>query len=377
MKIVFIVMRLGKDGLATNIRDLAQGMVKRGHELHIITSGFKIKEASDNSFFDELKSSFQSLGIVIHYFKEPKGNPVKKGIASLSGLFRISLLLRKIDPDVIHCHSPNLTFIPYLLGRKYVSTVHADTIRPNMRYKHPTLLIAVSEGSKEFTKRVMGSPESSIRMVYHGISERFAVQEDKANLERLKTEFKIPQDKFLIGVVGRITPQKGTDILVEALGKFLPAKILDQVHVIIVGDYQSESQKVWLDAMLREHQLSDKFSVLGFRDPKPFYQLFDVFVLPSRSDTFGLVAVESMMSGCCTIRSNANGAYDQIDPGVDGLIFEMDNAQELALHLENVFLDGAFRSKLAQNGKQKALANFTVAKMVDNTLEIYKELERM
>ena len=352
-------------------------MVERGHELHIITSGFKIKEASDNSFFDELKRTFQSLAIPIHYFKEPIGNPIKKGIASFSSLFRISSLLKKINPDVIHCHSPNLTFIPYLLGRKYVSTVHADTIKPNMRYKHPTLLIAVSEGSKEFTKRVMGSPESSIRMVYHGISERFAILENKENLESLKTEFKIPEDKFIIGVVGRITPQKGTDVLVEALGKFLPENILGQVHVVIVGDYQSKSQKEWLDKMLLEYHLTNKISVLGFRDPKPFYQLFDVFVLPSRSDTFGLVAVESMMSGCCTIRSNSNGAYDQINPGVDGLIFEMDNSQELAQHLENVFLDSSLRSKLGQNGKQKALINFTLTKMVDNTLEVYKELERM
>ncbi len=376
MKIVFIVMRLGKDGLATNIRDLAQGMVEQGHELHIITSGFKIKEASDNSFFDELKNKFNTLGIPIHYFKEPKGNPLKKGLLSISSLVRISSLLQKINPDVIHCHSPNLTFIPKLIGRKYVSTVHADTIRPNMRYKHPTLLIAVSEGSKEFTKKVMGSPESSIRMVYHGISERFAMEEPKETLESLKAEFNIPKNKFIIGVVGRITPQKGTDILVEAIGKFLPENIKEQIHVVIVGDYQSEDQKVWLDTMLKEQRL-DNLSVLGFRDPKPFYQLFDVFVLPSRSDTFGLVAVEAMMSGCCTIRSDSNGAYDQIEPGVDGLIFKMDNAQELAQHLESVFLDSTLRSKLAKNGKQKALANFTVGKMVENTLQVYEELKSM
>lgn len=376
MKIVFIVMRLGKDGLATNIRDLAQGMVERGHELHIITSGFKIKEASDNSFFDELKSRFGTLGISIHYFKEPKGNPLKKSLLSISSLIRISSLIQQIDPDTIHCHSPNLTFIPKLIGRKYVSTVHADTMRPNIRYKHPTLLIAVSEGSKEFTKKVMGSPESSIRMVYHGISERFAKKEPKEALEHLKTEFNIPKNKFIIGVVGRITPQKGTDVLVQAIGKFLPETMKEQIHVVIVGDYQSEEQKVWLDTLLKEHQL-DNFNVLGFRDPKPFYQLFDVFVLPSRSDTFGLVAVESMMSGCCTIRSDSNGAYDQITPGVDGLIFEMDNAQQLAQHLEKVFLDPELRSRLAENGQQKALNNFTVTKMVDNTLEVYKELQHM
>ena len=377
MKIVFIVMRLGKDGLATNIRDLAQGIVERGHELHLITSGFKIKEASDNTFFEELKNTFHSLGIPIHYFKEPKGNPIKLGLLSVSSLVRISSLLRRIDPDVIHCHSPNLTFIPRLLGRKYVSTVHADTIRPNMRYKHPNLLIAVSEGSKEFTKTVMGSPESSIRMVYHGISERFANGEPKEVLENLKAEFKIPTDKLIIGVVGRITPQKGTDVLVKALGAFLAKNILEQVHVVIVGDYQTESQKDWLDSMLLENHLTEKISVLGFRDPKPFYQLFDVFVLPSRSDTFGLVAVEAMMSGCCTIRSNGNGAHDQIEHQVDGMIFPMEDAKTLAHQLEVVLTNPEKRTQLAAKGKEKALRLFTLDKMTQNTLKVYEELRSL
>ena len=374
MRIVFIVMRFGKDGLATNIRELVQGMVERGHELHIITSGFKIKETTDTSFFDELKAQFKLLGVTVHYFNEPNGNPLTKGFMSVSSLFKIARFIKRIDADVIHCHSPNLTFIPWLMGKKFTSTVHADTIRPNARYKHPTLLIAVSEGSKEFTKKVMGSPEESIRMVYHGISERFAVKESKEALAKLKARHGIPSDKLIVGVVGRITPQKGTDVLIEAIGKHLSKELVEKLHIVIVGDYQSKAQEKWLADLLNENQLTEKISVLGFRDPKPYYQAYDVFVLPSRSDTFGLVAVEAMMSGCCTIRSDSNGAYDQIDHGENGLIFPMEGAVELAACLEQVLRDSSLRQKLAENGKQKALANFTTTKMVDNTLSVYKEL---
>lgn len=374
MRIVFIVMRFGKDGLATNIRELVQGMVARGHELHIITSGYKIKETTDTTFFDDLKTQFDTLGVTVHYFKEPNGNLLKKGIISLTSLFKISNLLIKLNADVIHCHSPNLTFLPWLMGKKFISTVHADTIVPNARYKHPTLLIAVSEGSKEFTQRVMNSPEHSIRMVYHGISERFSQEELNEDLENLKKINNIPADKLIIGVVGRITPQKGTDVLIEAIGKHLTTSLIDQLHIVIVGDYQSKGQEKWLADLLRENNLTEKISVLGFRDPKPYYQLFDVFVLPSRSDTFGLVAVEAMMSGCCTIRSNSNGAYDQIDHGENGLIFPMDDAPKLAEHLKQVLTDISYREQLAKNGKQKALANFTTNKMIDNTLKVYQEL---
>ena len=85
MKIVFVVMRFGKDGLATNILELTRGLINKGHELHIITSGFKSISTSDTTFFEELKSEFNTLGVHLHYFTEPSGNALKKIVTSICG----------------------------------------------------------------------------------------------------------------------------------------------------------------------------------------------------------------------------------------------------------------------------------------------------
>ncbi|MFD0799556.1 glycosyltransferase family 4 protein [Maribacter chungangensis] len=377
MKIVFVVMRFGQDGLSTNILELSRGLVDKGHELHIITSGFRTGATTDTTFFKELKTTFTTLGIRLHYFMEPSGNPIKKIGLSIQSLLKIGSVLRKLNPDVIHCHSPNLTFIPWLMGRKYVSTVHADTIRPNSRYKHPTLLIAVSEGSKEFTERVMGSPPESIRMVYHGISDRFATLIPDNEIQELKKINAIPTDKIILGFVGRISELKGTDILVAAIGKYLSKETREKIHIVLVGDYLNKDKEHWLAAMLAEQEIEHQITVLPFQDPKPFYQLFDVFVLPSRSDTFGLVAVEAMMSGCCTIRADSNGAYDQIDHGINGMIFQMENAAQLGDQLEQILNDEPLRQQMAKKGKKKALENFTNQQMIDNTIAVYEELVRM
>ena len=374
MKILFIVIRFGKDGLATNIAELADGLVSKGHELHIITGGFKEHTNQDNSFFDSLKQRFSNLGVKMYYFKEPKGNVISRSYLSLKSLLQIIFWINKMNPDVIHCHSPNLTFVPWLLGKKFTSTVHADTIRPNPRYKHPTLLIAVSEGSKNFTETIMHTPPDSIRMVYHGISERFAKPEPKEHLVSLKREHQIPEDKIIIGLVGRITQQKGTDVLVKAIGKHISKDLMDKIFVVIVGDYQTPKHQPWLDGLLEENELTGKLKVLGFQDPKPFYQVFDVFVLPSRSDTFGLVAVEAMMGGCCTIRSNGNGASDQIEHGINGMIFPMEDSETLGKQLTEVLTNDELRNTMAAKGREKALANFTLEKMTTNTLKVYKEL---
>ena len=377
MKIVFVVMRFGKDGLATNILELTRGLVKKGHDLHIITSGFRSVATTDTTFYQELKTEFNTLGVPLHYFKEPSGNPLKKVVTAITSLLKISILIKKLNADVLHCHSPNLTFVPWLLGEKFVSTVHADTIRPNARYKHPTLLIAVSQGSQQFTESIMSTPPESIRMVYHGISERFSKQIPINELEKLKTKNAIPSHKLIVGFVGRISEMKGTDVLVEAIGKHLSEAIKEKIHIVLVGDYLNKSKEKWLADMLQEYQLQHMITIVPFQDPKPFYQLFDVFVLPSRSDTFGLVAVEAMMSGCCTLRADSNGAYDQIDDGINGMIFPMEDAQKLGQKLEQVLSDENLRSNLAIKGKEKAVANFTNRQMIDNTLNVYEELIRI
>jgi|GEM_PF-600522 len=377
MRILFIVMRFGKDGLATNILELTRGLSLIGHEMHIITGGYAKEHAADASFFNELKSEFKDLGVQMHYVARPLGGILKKGLQTSKMLVQVATAIKKIDADVIHCHSPNLTFIPWYMKKKYISTVHADTIKPNFRYEHPDLLIAVSQGSQEFTERVMHSPKESIRMVYHGVSERFAVPESSETLQQLKVANAIPLDKVIIGVVGRITPQKGTDILLNAIGKFLSKELVDQLHIVIVGDYQNKDQEAWLTGLLEENGLEKSITVLPFRDPKPYYQIFDVFVLPSRSDTFGLVAVEAMMSGCCTIRSDSNGAYDQILHEKDGMIFPMEDAQELANQLTKVLKDDSLRSQLGIEGKKKALENFTQKVMIDKTLAVYEELRAL
>lgn len=377
MKILFIVIRFGKDGLATNIAELADGLVTKGHKLHIITGGFKEQKNQDNAFFTSLKNRFSNLGVKMHYFKEPQGNFITKGYWSIKSLVQIIFWIKKINADVIHCHSPNLTFVPWILGKKFTSTVHADTIRPNPRYKHPNLLIAVSEGSKNFTETVMHTPSESIRMVYHGISERFAEPEPEEYLESLKRKHQIPEDKIIIGLVGRITQQKGTDVLVKAIGKHMPKDLVNNIFVVIVGDYQTPKHKPWLDGLLEENNLTGKLKVLGFQDPKPFYQLFDVFVLPSRSDTFGLVAVEAMMGGCCTIRSNGNGAIDQIEHGVNGMIFPMEDSASLGKQLTEVLKNNNLRKSMALKGREKALAHFTLENMTSNTLKVYEELKSL
>jgi glycosyltransferase involved in cell wall biosynthesis len=378
MKILFTVMRFRKDGFATNVLELTEGLVHKGHEIHIITSGFHHDEnTKKDTYFKKLQQDFENLGINIYYFNEPEGNIIKKGVIGLISTLKILYYITIINADVIHAQSPNTTIFPWLLGKKYISTVHTDIIRPNIGYKHPDILIAVSSGSKEFTKGVMGSPPNSIRIVHHGISQRFARKVNPEEITALTQANHIPSDKLIIGFVGRLIEAKGLDVIIDAAANHLRADIMEKIHFVFLGHYDDKEGQVWLENLIKTNHLESKITILPFQDPRPFYKIFDVFALPSRTDTFGLVAVEAMMSGCCTIRANSYGAVDQINNGVDGYIFDIDDSKELARLLQQVIEDAPLRAKIADAGRERALKDFTKDTMVENTIKVYEELMSM
>lgn len=378
MKILFIVMRFRKDGFATNVLELTEGLVHKGHEIHIITGGFRQdKNSKAGTYFKKLQQDFENLGINIYYFEEPSGNLIKKGLMGILGTLKILYYITKVNADIIHAQSPNTTVFPWLLRKKYISTVHNEIIRPNIGYKHPNILIALSSGSKEFTQEVMGSPPDSIRIVPHGISKRFAEKVNSKEITALKKVNHIPLNKLIIGFVGRLIEPKGLDVIIEAAANHLSSSIMDKIHFVFLGHYDDKDGQIWLENLISINGLQTKITVLPFQDPKPFYQMFDVFTLPSRAEAFGLVSVEAMMSGCCTIVANSNGAVDQINHGVNGYIFKIDDSKELARLIETVILDEKLRNNIGEAGKVRALKDFTTDTMIENTISVYEELMSM
>ena len=375
MKVLFILSRIEKNGVTTHSLDLARGLVKHGHELVMITGGIYGGVTNKHyEFLKEILRDFEDIGTEIHYFGLPKGNILNKSYTAIKSILKVLRLIKAIKADVIHCQSPNTTFMPWLIRKKYVTTVHSDLLKPNIMYKNPTKLIAVSGESKKYGIRVLKAKAEDVPIVLHGISKRFSkpVPEDKK--QAIKTQNNIPDDKILIGFVGRITQVKGLDILIKAVAEDLPSNLRDKVHLIFLGDYYLDSDKAWLNNHIEQSGISNQITLMPFQDPQPIYQIFDIFVLPSRSDTFGLVAVEAMMSGCCTVRSDSYGAYDQIDHGTDGFIFEMDNHVQLSRILTELLNNPKLRSEIAKKGKAKALENFTIDAMTLNTIEVYKTL---
>lgn len=370
MKVIFILSRIEKSGVAIHTLDLARGLVSLGHELTMITGGLT---EPNHPFLQSMLRQFEDLGIDIHYFDMPKGNIFSKTFLSIRLIFRVVSLLKQIPADMVHSQSPYLTFLPWLARKKFVTTVHNVQLRKNLKYKNPTHLIAISEASKQYAIANLGVKPGQVTVVCHGVSERYGSPVPIKVQDQLKTGMGIPKEAILIGYAGRLDREKGLDHLIAAFS-LVKGNAGYDVHLILLGDYYTEQDSRWLSGVISQSGSGAAIHLVPFQDPKPFYDIFDIFVLPSLSEAFGLVCVEAMMSSCCTIRTDTNGAEDQIDHGVNGFIYPVGAVAELHDILLKVIQDPSLRIKIGENARVKALERFTIKTMAKNTEAVYKRI---
>lgn len=370
MKIALLLSRIEQTGVTTHTLDLTKGLVDEGHEVFLITGG-KVQE--DNSRIDAFYNQFVSLGAQVKEFKTPKGTFLSKAIITVGSIFNIIKLIKSCNPDIIHAQSPYMTFIPWLMGKNFTTTIHNTKLKKNIKFKKPTHLIAISRESEAMSQKVFGIAPKDITIVNHGVSERFGISISKNEKDQLKTKFNIPKNKIIVGFVGRLTVDKGCDILFNAI-KNLSESILSQSHFVFVGSTKDSPDYQWLQQNLEQENINSYCTIVDFQDPKPFYDIFDIFVLPSRFESFPLVVLEAMMSECATVRSQVEGALEQISHGVNGMLFPNEDDGALSTILQKLILDDAFRTEIANKGKSKALKEYTIPVMTKKTLKVYDKI---
>jgi glycosyltransferase involved in cell wall biosynthesis len=106
-----------------------------------------------------------------------------------------------------------------------------------------------------------------------------------------------------------------------------------------------------------------------------WYHAVDVFVLPSvaRSEAFGLVQIEAHAAGTPVVSTNLSTGvpYANLD-GVTGLVVPVGDVSALASAINRLLGDDEFRTKLGEQARARALADFTSPRMVDRTVEVYR-----
>jgi glycosyltransferase involved in cell wall biosynthesis len=154
-----------------------------------------------------------------------------------------------------------------------------------------------------------------------------------------------PDDKVVIGYIGRVGRIKGLKYLLEASRQINR----DDVEYWIVGDGDYKNE------LIAQTKKSGNFKFFDFTDDVPSHlNTFDIFVQPAEFEGWGRNVKEAMYLGLPVVGSNSGGVGQQLDHEKTGLVFEPGNSDSLAEQLLRVIEDRNLRQKLGRAAKAKA-----------------------
>ena len=178
-------------------------------------------------------------------------------------------------------------------------------------------------------------------------------------------------DERVMLFVGRVEPFKGPDMLVRALAHM---RTPDPLRLVVVGGEESSFE--WLADIARAHGVARR---LDWRGPVPHealsvcYGAADICVVPSRHETFGLVALEAMASCTPVAASNVGGLRTIVQDGKTGVLFEPGDPRVIAQTLDGLFADPARLRRMGSAARRRARA-FSWEESADRVLSVYESL---
>ena len=185
-----------------------------------------------------------------------------------------------------------------------------------------------------------------------------------------KLEKREPRKTLTIGFVGRLLPEKGLLILVDALNKIKS----DDWRLLVVGDGDDRANA---EKRLAEYGLTERVKFVGavsYDDTPAYFRQMDVLIVPTRTtgkirEQFGRVIVEAMAAGVPVVGSTCGAIPEVI--GDAGLIFEENNSVKLAAALRKILIDKDLRERFARAGRLRVEQNYTWERVAEKIFALY------
>ena len=195
-------------------------------------------------------------------------------------------------------------------------------------------------------------PEHKVQFLYYGVEKPQSLSANQR--QSVRHELGVCDGSNLaIGLVGRIEANKGQHLLIEALQMLREQGLA--AHATIIGTVMDNAYFSHIQAQVARLGLQGHVTFYGSHTkPIEIMPAFDIVVLATEMETFGLVLIEAMRGGVAVVGSNAGGVPEIIEPGVSGLLFEPGNAVDLAAKLKRYCKDRDMRSRVAAAGKARA-----------------------
>jgi glycosyltransferase involved in cell wall biosynthesis len=297
----------------------------------------------------------------------------------LSAAWRLSRVIKRLKPDVVHAHDAHGTAMASLalsLGATtpapalIVSRRVDFHLRSNSfsRWKHRQVdcFIAASEAIHKMLV-ADGVPPERTTTVHEGIDLDHVNAEPPVNVH---AEFWLPHDAPVVGNVAALVPHKGQRHLVEAA--HLVVRDLPDARFLILGEGELREP---LERLIRDYHLEKHVLLPGFRtDVLGCIKGFDLFVMSSVTEGLGTSLLDAMACSRAVVATRAGGIPEIVEDGRTGTLVNTRDHAALAREIVRLLRDEALRGQMGEAGRARVAERFTVERMVSETAAVYERV---
>jgi glycosyltransferase involved in cell wall biosynthesis len=354
--------------------NIAKELYKMGHQVDILTSAYK------NYTRDEVID-----GVQIYRVQSKKKHILETDLVgillyTIFGMNKFRKLLKQNDYDLTHSFFSIPAGIISLFGNKVYGIPYVVSLRgsdvPNydpyklnyihkiskpltkLIWKNAIKTVALSNGLKDIALKT--DPTLNFAVVYNGI--------DTTIFKRLKRKNESENVKLIC--VARLLKRKGIHHLLLALSQMN----LNNVELLIVGTGNFENELKGLSAKFNLNKTVSFFGYCNNYKLPELYSGADIFVLPSLTESFGIVFAEAMACGLPIIGTTAGGIPEVVRNGENGVLVPPGNVNKLKNALVKLINNNELRKKMGEKSIKIVQENFTWNKIAKDYLQIYEEV---
>ncbi len=296
-------------------------------------------------------------------------------------LFSIFRLIKKIKPDIIHVHAPNIFSSNAIIASKFlgipiIATVHRAEIDKVSSVVHIfrklilgkfDKIIAVSNFTRALAIKA-GVKESNISIIYNSCDETIFSPKDKIVTRQ---KMNIPNKKIIL-YVGNLVKIKDVSTLIKAC--MIVSQKGQDFLLLIIGDGEERKN---LESLVISQRLEKNIRFVGWLPQSSlpdYYNSSDIFVLPSLIEGHSVALLESMTLGLPAIASSVGGNLETITDGKNGFLFRSGDPIDLSEKLLKLLTDDDLRVSMSTKSSSTYQEKFSADTQIKNHMEIYHSL---